>query len=71
MKHVKESTTSDKKLIKILKTRQKTSKVQRRQWKSLKKWKKIIRSNNYSILWLAHQQVQIFEKYELNDNFMK
>ena len=45
-------------------TQQQTLKVQRRQWKSLKKWKKVIRSNNYSILWLAYQQVQIFERFK-------
>ena len=26
--------------------------------------------NTYSILWLSYQQVQIFERFKLNDNFM-
>ena len=36
----------------------------------IKKMEKIIRSNKYIILWLAYQQVQIFEKFKLNDDFI-
>ena len=31
---------------------------------------KVIRSNKYSVLCLAYQQVQMFERFELDDNFM-
>ena len=36
----------------------------------VKSMEKIIKSNKYSILWLAYQQIQIFERFQLNDNFM-
>ena len=32
--------------------------------------KKIIKNNKCSILWLAYQQGQIFERFKLNDNFI-
>ena len=31
---------------------------------------KVIKSNEYNILWLAYQQHQIFEKFNMNDNFI-
>ena len=36
----------------------------------VKSMEKIIKSNKYSILWLAYQQIPIFERFQLNDNFM-
>ena len=36
----------------------------------VKSMEKIIKSNKYSILWFAYQQIQIFERFQLNDNFM-
>ena len=71
MKHVKESTTSDEKTNQDIENTAKNIKSSEETMEIIKEMEKIIRSNNYSILWLAHQQVQIFEKYELNDNFMK
>ena len=35
----------------------------------VKEIEKITRSNKYSILWLANQQVQILERFKLNYNF--
>ena len=52
-------------LIKILKTQWKSLKALRKQWRLLKIWKKIVRSNKYSISWLAFQQPQIFERFEM------
>ena len=37
----------------------------------VKKMEKNIRSNKYSTFWLVYQQVWIFERFKLNNNFMK
>ena len=48
----------------------KNIKISEEGMKVVQEMEKIIRSNKYSILWLAYQQVQIFEGIKLNDNFM-
>ena len=49
---------------------QKVLKAQKKQQKQFSNMEKIIKSNKCSILWLAYQQGQIFEKLKVNENFI-
>ena len=70
MKHLKEPIMSDKTTNQDIKNTAKNVESSGEAIKVVKKKKIYIRSNTYSILWLAYQQVQIFERFKLNDNFL-
>ena len=70
MKHVKESIKSNEIANQDIENTAENVKCSDGESEFIKEMEKCIRSNKYSILWLADHQVQIFERFKLNDNIM-
>lgn len=67
MKHIKESIMSEEIANQNIENTAKNSKSLEEGMEVVKEIEKVIRSNKCSILWLAYQQVLIFERFKLNN----
>ena len=71
MKHVKELIISDEIANQDVENTTKNVKSSEDAKEVVNEMETIIRSNNkHSVLRFAYQQIQIFERFKLNDNFM-
>ena len=68
MKHVKKSLMSDEIAHQDIENTEKNVKSSEKAIEVVKKMKKTNGSNKYSILCLAYQQIQIFERFKFSDN---
>ena len=67
---MKESITINERISEDIKKTARNVKSSEKAIEAANNMKKIIKSNKYNILLLANQQVQIFEKFKMNDNFI-
>ena len=71
MKQVKESIIIDKLVNEVIDKTAKNVKSSEEAVEVINEIKEIIKINKCNILWLAYQQGQIFERFKMNDNFIK
>ena len=70
MKHVKELIISDEIANQDVENTTKNVKSSEEAKEVVTEMETIIRSNKHSVLRFAYQQIQIFERFKLNNNFM-
>ena len=71
MKQVKESIIIDKLVNEVIDKTAKNVKSSEEAVEVVNEIEEIIKINKCNILWLAYQQGQIFERFKMNDNFIK